>query len=249
MTINYDKEGGDYAHARIPGEDDIFVPPTSSMPTASMVSSSSSYSPFDPMARPPSNSNTNNRMSLVGDDTSVMMLPSPTSTPPNYNTSTYEYATASTPSNQSFSGSNFAHTTDRPSSLPVVASASTSNNEGTMVISAAAADPNRVSTTTSSYAIAAPSNSELTMAMAGESDAAKKKRRRRRRRARMAAGSISGVLVGGVILGPLGAIVGGFSAGAATRAISKRREKRKDQRVADQYTSAIPIPAQTGEAV
>jgi hypothetical protein len=242
MTIKYDDQTDYYAQVRIPGDDDIFVP-RSSMPTASMVSSPSSYSSFDPLARH-SSFTTNNRMGAA-DDTSVMCLPSPTSSPPNYNTSTYEFAAATTPSDQSLSNNNFAYTTDRPSSLPLVASTTpttTYGYDGTMATS------NGRNVSTSSYTIPAPEDSVMA-ALPGESDIDKKMRRRRRRRARMACGSFAGVVVGGVILGPLGAVVGGVSAGAITRKISKKREMRKDQRVADQYTSAVPIPVQRGEAV
>jgi len=58
-----------------------------------------------------------------------------------------------------------------------------------------------------------------------------KTRRRRRRRARMAAAGVSGAIVGGIALGPLGAAAGGVAAAAATRAVSKLGERRKDGRV------------------
>jgi hypothetical protein len=236
MTIKYDNQTDYYAQARFPGDDDIFVPQSSatSMPTASMVSSSSSYSPFDPLARPPSTPNSG----MGGrDDTSAMCLPSPTASPPTYNN--YDFATA-TPSDRTYS-----YATDTPSSLPIVPSTipTTYGYDGTMV--SVNGDSHSA---TSSYTIPAPGDSDMARAMPGESDADKKARRRRRRKVRMACGSIGGVMVGGLILGPLGAIAGGVGAGAATRAVSKRREKRKDQRVADQYTSAVPIPMQRGEA-
>lgn len=59
----------------------------------------------------------------------------------------------------------------------------------------------------------------------------KKIRRRRRRRARMAAAGAGGAIIGGVALGPLGAVAGGVGAAAATRAASKLGEKKKDRRV------------------
>lgn len=58
-----------------------------------------------------------------------------------------------------------------------------------------------------------------------------KTRRRRRRRVRMAAAGVTGAVVGGIALGPLGAAAGGVGAAAATRAVSKLGEKRKDRRV------------------
>jgi hypothetical protein len=171
---------------------------------------------------------------MGGDDTSVLCQPSPSAQPPTYNN--YDFANPS-PSDRSFS-----YATDRPSALPLVSSNNSTPTayayDGTMVSSSSA-------TTTSSYTI--PSQ-DMDQAIPGESDADKKARRRRRRKVRMACGSIGGVVVGGLILGPLGAIAGGVGAGAATRAVSKRREKKKDERVANSYTSAVPIPMQRGEA-
>lgn len=60
---------------------------------------------------------------------------------------------------------------------------------------------------------------------------ATKARRRRRRRVRMAAAGVTGAVVGGIALGPLGAAAGGVGAAAATRAASKLGERRKDRRV------------------
>jgi len=66
-----------------------------------------------------------------------------------------------------------------------------------------------------------------------EEDAAeKKKRRRRRRRVRMAVGAASGIVVGGVILGPVGVVAGAVTGVVVTRAASKHGERRKDARVA-----------------
>jgi hypothetical protein len=245
MTINKYDQQDNYAQARFPEDDDIFVPQSSStsVPTASMVSSGSSYSPFDPLARPPST--TNSRMSTSGDDTSVLCQPSPTASPPTYNN--YDFA-ATTPSDRSF-----GYATDRPSALPIVPSATPTAygydgyNAGAMVSSNGDNNHRVSSSSTSSYTISA-ADSDMAQAMPGESDADKKARRRRRRKVRMACGSIGGVVVGGLILGPLGMIAGGVGAGAATRAVSKRREKKKDERVAEQYTSAVPIPMQRGEA-
>jgi hypothetical protein len=241
MTINNYDQRDYYAQARFPQDDDIFVPQSSStsLPTASMVSSGSSYSPFDPLARPPSTTNSysnNSRMGSPGDDTSALCQPSPTASPPTYNN--YDFAYPSTPSDRSF-----GYATDRPSSLPVVPSASPTayGYDGTMVTS------NGDNTHFGSSSSVA-SSSDMAHAMPGEADTDRKERRRRRRKVRMACGSVGGVVVGGLILGPLGAIAGGVGAGAATRAMSKRRERKKDDRVASQYTSAVPIPMQTGEA-
>jgi hypothetical protein len=251
MTVNYNQQY--YAQARFPEDNDIFVPQSSStsVPTASMVSSGSSYSPFDPLATPPSTTNSNgfnssnSRMSsFAGDDTSVLCQPSPTASPPTYNN--YDFANP-TPSDRSF-----AYATERPSSLPIVPSAVPTTYgydgyDGTMVRSSGDNVHRGSSSSTSSYTISA-ADSGMAQALPGESDADRKARRRRRRKVRMACGSIGGVVVGGLILGPVGVIAGGFAAGAATRAVSKRRERKKDDRVANQYTSAVPIPMQTGEA-
>jgi hypothetical protein len=246
MTVNYNQQDY-YAQARFPEDNDIFVPQSSStsVPTASMVSSGSSYSPFDPLATPPSTTNSSNfRMSTgAGDDTSVLCQPSPTASPPTYNN--YDFANP-TPSDRSF-----AYATDRPSALPIVPSATPTayGYDGAVVTSSNGGNnPHRVSSgSVSSYTISA-ADSDMAQAMPGESDADKKARRRRRRKVRVACGSIGGVVVGGLILGPLGMIAGGVGAGAATRAVSKRREKKKDERVANQFTSAVPIPMQRGEA-
>lgn len=62
----------------------------------------------------------------------------------------------------------------------------------------------------------------------------------------MAAAGTGGVVVGGLVLGPVGAVAGAVGAVAATRGISKHREKKKDERNAAKETAAIPVPAQTG---
>jgi hypothetical protein len=209
-----------------------------------MVSSPSSYSPFDPLASPPSTTNSNNSVMGAGDDTSVFCQPSPSASPPTYN-SNYDFANP-TPSDRSFS-----YATDRPSALPIVPSNTSptayayDGYDGTMVSSSYSNgdDTHRISPTSSGSSY--PSDSDMAEAMPGESDADRKARRRRK--VRMACGSIGGVVVGGLILGPLGAIAGGVGAGAATRAVSKRREKKKDERVANLHTSAVPIPMQRGE--
>ena len=68
----------------------------------------------------------------------------------------------------------------------------------------------------------------------GESPLHKKARRRRRRRLRMVAGGVGGFAVGAIALGPVGAILGCAGAISATRAISKRGERKKDDRMAHQ---------------
>eukprot|EP00980_Cylindrotheca_fusiformis_P029181 scaffold22742_cov139-Cylindrotheca_fusiformis.AAC.14 len=59
----------------------------------------------------------------------------------------------------------------------------------------------------------------------------KKYRRRRRRRARMILGGAGGIVVGAILLGPIGAVVGALGTATVTRAASKARERRKDERV------------------
>ena len=65
----------------------------------------------------------------------------------------------------------------------------------------------------------------------GESPWEKKCRRRNRRKARMVVGGLTGLVVGTVILCVPGAIVGTVVGVWATRSISKRRERLKDERV------------------
>jgi hypothetical protein len=64
-----------------------------------------------------------------------------------------------------------------------------------------------------------------------EDPLAKKRRRRQRRRTRMAVSAVGGVFIGGIMLGPVGAVAGAVTAAAVTRGISKAGEKRKDERV------------------
>jgi hypothetical protein len=76
----------------------------------------------------------------------------------------------------------------------------------------------------------------------GESSWAKKMRRRRRRRLRMVAGGTSGLIVGAIIFsGPIGVILASVGGAAAVRAISKRRESKKDQRVAQAHLAAAVL--------
>jgi hypothetical protein len=76
----------------------------------------------------------------------------------------------------------------------------------------------------------------------GESSWAKKMRRRRRRRLRMVAGGTGGLIVGAIIFcGPIGVILGAIGGAVATRAIIKRRESKKDQRVAQANLAAAVL--------
>jgi hypothetical protein len=61
----------------------------------------------------------------------------------------------------------------------------------------------------------------------------KKRRRRRRRRFRMVIGGIGGLTLGAIVFaGPPGIIIGAVAGAAGARYISKRRERRKDARIA-----------------
>jgi hypothetical protein len=61
----------------------------------------------------------------------------------------------------------------------------------------------------------------------------KKQRRRRRRRVRMVAGGTGGLIVGAIIVsGPAAVVVGAAAGAVGARVISKRRERRKDERLA-----------------
>jgi hypothetical protein len=67
----------------------------------------------------------------------------------------------------------------------------------------------------------------------------KKKRRRRRRRVRMVAGGIGGLIVGAIIFcGPAGVVAGAAAGAVGARVISKRRERRKDERVVHERLAA-----------
>ncbi len=66
----------------------------------------------------------------------------------------------------------------------------------------------------------------------------KKIRRRLRRKRRMAAGGIAGCIVGSVFLCFPGAIIGAIAGALGARALSKRREHLKDQRLAKEWLSA-----------
>jgi hypothetical protein len=87
----------------------------------------------------------------------------------------------------------------------------------------------------------------------GEEDPlAKKRRRRRRRRVRMIAGGTAGGLIVGPIIffGPIGLIVGVAAGAVGARVISKRRERRKDERVARENVAAdTATPTEMSQAV
>jgi hypothetical protein len=71
---------------------------------------------------------------------------------------------------------------------------------------------------------------------------AKKMRRRRRRRLRMVAGGTGGLIIGAIIFcGPIGVILAAVGGAVATRAIIKRRESKKDQRVAQANLAAAVL--------
>ena len=70
----------------------------------------------------------------------------------------------------------------------------------------------------------------------------KKRRRRRRRRIRMVAGAVGGLIVGAIIFaGPAGVFAGAVAGAAGTRIVSKRRERRKDEHVAQQRLAAAMV--------
>jgi hypothetical protein len=87
----------------------------------------------------------------------------------------------------------------------------------------------------------------------GEEDPLAKKRRRRcRRRVRMTVGGTAGLIVGAVVcFGPLGPFVGATAGAVGARVISKRREQRKDERVASEDIAAADsaTPTEMSEAV
>jgi uncharacterized protein YqgC (DUF456 family) len=67
-------------------------------------------------------------------------------------------------------------------------------------------------------------------------------RRRRRRRLRMVAGGTGGLIIGAIIFcGPIGVILAAVGGAVATRAIIKRRESKKDQRVAQANLAAAVL--------
>jgi hypothetical protein len=67
----------------------------------------------------------------------------------------------------------------------------------------------------------------------------KKKRRRRRRRVRMVVGATGGLIAGSIIfLGPAGVVAGATAGAVGAHVISKRRERRKDERVAHERLAA-----------
>ena len=74
---------------------------------------------------------------------------------------------------------------------------------------------------------------------------ATKQRRRRRRRTRTTVAAVSGVVLGGITLGPLGAIAGGVGAAAATRGACKLGERRKDRRVEKQKVQQTSLTSNT----
>eukprot|EP00538_Stauroneis_constricta_P002062 CAMPEP_0119557212 /NCGR_PEP_ID=MMETSP1352-20130426/8948_1 /TAXON_ID=265584 /ORGANISM="Stauroneis constricta, Strain CCMP1120" /LENGTH=111 /DNA_ID=CAMNT_0007604279 /DNA_START=139 /DNA_END=474 /DNA_ORIENTATION=- len=65
----------------------------------------------------------------------------------------------------------------------------------------------------------------------------KKSRRRQRRRIRMAAGGVGGFVVGGALLGPVGACAGCVSGVAMSRAASRVGERWKDDRLQREMSS------------
>eukprot|EP00542_Grammatophora_oceanica_P010225 CAMPEP_0194026948 /NCGR_PEP_ID=MMETSP0009_2-20130614/1189_1 /TAXON_ID=210454 /ORGANISM="Grammatophora oceanica, Strain CCMP 410" /LENGTH=195 /DNA_ID=CAMNT_0038665847 /DNA_START=24 /DNA_END=611 /DNA_ORIENTATION=+ len=97
--------------------------------------------------------------------------------------------------------------------------------QGITTTSTTAAQPTRYSTITYNVHAPQPSSAE-----AQERHATILRRRKRRARGEVAS-IVGGVVVGGVLLGPIGVIVGVFGAPAVTRAALSRGEKRKDQRV------------------
>jgi hypothetical protein len=56
---------------------------------------------------------------------------------------------------------------------------------------------------------------------------------------------VSGVVLGGITLGPLGAIAGGVGAAAATRGACKLGERRKDRRVEKQKVQQTSLTSNT----
>lgn len=68
----------------------------------------------------------------------------------------------------------------------------------------------------------------------GESPWGKKMRRRRRRKGRVCAGAVGGAVIGGVLGCGVGAVAGALVGGAIARNISKRGERKKDERIAQQ---------------
>ena len=68
----------------------------------------------------------------------------------------------------------------------------------------------------------------------------KKRRRRRRRRFRMVVGGVGGLIVGAVVFcGPIGVVFGTVAGAVGARQISKRRERKKDERTA--RTNAVTL--------
>jgi len=82
-------------------------------------------------------------------------------------------------------------------------------------------------------------NEDLFDGQAEEEDPFHKKlRRRMRRKRRMAVGGIAGCIVGSIILCFPGAILGAVTGAWGARALSKRRENLKDERLAKERLSA-----------
>lgn len=72
----------------------------------------------------------------------------------------------------------------------------------------------------------------------------RKKRRRVRRRRRIGAAAAAGMIVGILLpIGPIGAIAFAAGGGVAARVISKRREYKKDQRMAEQNNGVNGAPS------
>lgn len=79
----------------------------------------------------------------------------------------------------------------------------------------------------------------------GEDLSKKKTRRRRRRRRRMVIGGMGGFVLGSAIAGPLGGIVLTAGAVGATRAFSKRAERKKDARILAAEHDILVVPTAT----
>ncbi|KAL3922486.1 MAG: hypothetical protein SGILL_002182 [Bacillariaceae sp.] len=78
----------------------------------------------------------------------------------------------------------------------------------------------------------------------------KKVRRRCRRKRRMAAGGVLGCVVGSIILCFPGAVLGAISGAMGARALSKRREHIKDERMAkDRLAAAQPAEGEPTKQV
>ena len=87
-------------------------------------------------------------------------------------------------------------------------------------------------------------------AHAEEDPHSKKERRRCRRKRRMAAGGVLGCVIGSVILCFPGAVLGAIGGAWGARALSKRRENIKDERVAkERLVAAQPADGEPAKQV